>query len=284
MIRLKLTKKIASAAAAMVVAAVFAYPIHAAEKNETETAQSDSCAAAFATLMAQQLKPMVEKSFDATPDSIAEFTRGVAHAFDIKNIDAPYYLGVRSGMAMIDRLEQMQQMGFPITEKAFCSYLYAAMTSTALNFDQQSADEFLRQWMLRKYESEAPAPLSPESQQDYIDDNKARDGVIETSTGLLFEVITEGEGEHPTNADKVKVIYTGRLSDGTVFDSTEKPIQFPVANLVPGFTEGLKLMKPGGEYRIIIPPALGYGDKGAAGVIPPGAVLDFTVKLLEIVK
>lgn len=101
-------------------------------------------------------------------------------------------------------------------------------------------------------------------------------------SGLLFEIITEGEGPHPADTDIVKVTYTGRLSDGTVFDSSDRPVQFPVNRLVPGFTEGLKLMKPGGEYRIFIQPALGYGDKGASGIIPPGAVLDFTVKLLEI--
>ena len=105
-----------------------------------------------------------------------------------------------------------------------------------------------------------------------------------TPTGLLFEVITEGEGASPTESDQVRVTYTGRLSDGTVFDSTEKPVQFPVGNLVAGFSEGLKMMKPGGDYRIIIPPQLGYGEKGAAGVIPPGAVLDFTIHLNDIVK
>ncbi|MDE6629141.1 MAG: FKBP-type peptidyl-prolyl cis-trans isomerase, partial [Muribaculaceae bacterium] len=81
----------------------------------------------------------------------------------------------------------------------------------------------------------------------------------------------------------VKVTYTGKLSDGTVFDQPERPVQFPVSNLVPGFTEGLKLMKPGGTYRLFIPATLGYGDLGAGGVIPPGAALDFTVTLLEIV-
>ena len=129
-----------------------------------------------------------------------------------------------------------------------------------------------------------PEPLSLQSQADYLADQRAREGVIETPSGLLFEVITEGEGATPTDADRVSVTYAGRLSDGTVFDSTERPVQFPVANLVPGFTEGLKMMKAGGEYRIIIPAALGYGDKGAAGVIPPGAVLDFTIRLLDVVR
>lgn len=87
----------------------------------------------------------------------------------------------------------------------------------------------------------------------------------------------------PTDADKVRVMYTGRLADGTVFDETDRPVEFPLKGLVPGFTEGLKLMKTGGEYRLFIPPQLGYGQRGAAGVIPPGAALDFTVRLLDVI-
>lgn len=247
------------------------------------TVNTDSCAAAFATVMAGYLKPEIDKQFPADTAAITEFTRGVAHAFDIKNVDAPYYLGVRNGFAIIDRLESMQQMGFPISTDAFCRNLADALRGSAMGFNADSADAFLRDAMAAMYPDTAPKNLTPESQQAYIADQKAREGVMETPSGLLFEVITEGEGPKPASTDVVKVTYTGRLSDGSVFDSTERPIQFPVNRLVPGFTEGLQMMKTGGEYRIIIPPQLGYGDKGAAGVIPPGAVLDFTVTLLDIV-
>lgn len=246
------------------------------------TVNPDSCAAAFATAMAHFLKPEIDKQFPGDTAAIAEFTRGVAHAFDIKNVDAPYYFGVRNGFAISDRFDSMKEMGFPFTPEAFCRYLAEALRGSAMGFDSESADAYLRDAMIAMYPEAAPKKLSPESQQAYIDDNKKREGVTVTPSGLLFEVITEGEGPHPAPTDIVKVTYTGRLSDGTVFDSTERPIQFPVNRLVPGFTEGLQLMKPGGEYRIIIPPALGYGDKGAAGVIPAGAALDFTVTLLEI--
>lgn len=243
---------------------------------------ADSCAAAFATVMAQYLKPEINKQFPADTAAINEFTRGVAHAFDIKNVDAPYYLGVRNGFAIIDRLESMQEMGFPITGTEFCKNLADALRGSAMGFSPETADTFLRDAMAAMYPETAPKTLSPESQQEYLLANKAREGVMETPSGLLFEVITEGEGAKPAQTDMVKVTYTGRLSDGTVFDSTERPIQFPVNRLVPGFTEGLMMMKTGGQYRIIIPPKLGYADKGAAGVIPPGAVLDFTVTLLDI--
>jgi len=243
---------------------------------------ADSCAAAFATVMAQYMKPEIEKRFPADTAAVTQFVKGVAHAFDIKNLDSPYYFGVRNGFGMIDRLEQMQTMGFPISSEAFCKHLLQALNGSAMGFNPASADEFLRDAMARLYPEEEPKALSPESQQEFLKAQQTREGVTRTPSGLLFEVITEGEGASPAETDTVRVTYTARLSDGTVFDRTERPVQFPVNRLVPGFTEGLKMMKNGGEYRLFIPPQLGYGDSGAAGVIPPGAALDFTVRLLDI--
>ena len=109
--------------------------------------------------------------------------------------------------------------------------------------------------------------------------------VATTASGLQFQVLDEGTGVQPTEADIVLVNYTGRLEDGTVFDSTEgkQPAAFPVTGVIPGFTEGLKMMKKGGKYRLRIPPELGYGAEGAGGgVIPPNATLNFEVELLEV--
>jgi FKBP-type peptidyl-prolyl cis-trans isomerase FkpA len=108
-----------------------------------------------------------------------------------------------------------------------------------------------------------------------------------TASGLQIRTIEEGEGAHPTEADIAFVTYTGRLEDGKVFDSNEgqQPVPFPVAEgaTIKGFSEGLKLMKKGGSYRLRIPPALGYGEKGAGGgQIPANATLDFDVKILEV--
>ena len=156
----------------------------AAEKNVTDTGkaatavalEADSCSAAFATVMASYLKPEIDKQFPGDTAAIAEFTRGVAHAFDIKNVDAPYYLGVRNGFAIIDRFESMQEMGFPITTEAFCKNLGDALKGSAMGFDTDSADAFLREAMIRLYPDAAPKTLTPESQQAYISDQKAREG------------------------------------------------------------------------------------------------------------
>ncbi|MEE0975037.1 MAG: FKBP-type peptidyl-prolyl cis-trans isomerase [Muribaculaceae bacterium] len=128
--------------------------------------------------------------------------------------------------------------------------------------------------------------LSLESQQEFLDKQLSRPGVIKTASGLVFETVKEGTGRSPKLTDKVRVLYKGRLADGTVFDSTdnEGPIEFDVNRLVKGFTEGLLLMREGGQYRLFIPASLGYGERGAGGVIPPNAALDFEVTLIEIIN
>ena len=109
-----------------------------------------------------------------------------------------------------------------------------------------------------------------------------------TASGLQIRTIEEGEGAHPTEADVAFVTYTGRLADsGRVFDSNkgQQPVPFPVAEgaTIKGFSEGLKLMKKGGSYRLKIPPELGYADKDMGnGQIPPNSTLDFDVKILEV--
>jgi hypothetical protein len=105
-----------------------------------------------------------------------------------------------------------------------------------------------------------------------------------TASGLQYQVVKEGDGPSPTTSDVVLVHYTGRLQDGTVFDSSvgKQPVPLPVTGVIPGFTEGLQLMKKGGTYRLRIPPQLAYGEKGAGGVIPPNATLDFEIQLLDM--
>jgi len=120
----------------------------------------------------------------------------------------------------------------------------------------------------------------------FLADNKTKEGVIALPSGLQYKVIKEGEGENPKPEDVVEVHYTGTLTDGTVFDSSVErgePIKFPLNGVIPGWTEGVQLMKPGAKYMFYIPAALGYGDKGA-GPIPGGSVLIFEVELLSIEK
>ena len=104
-----------------------------------------------------------------------------------------------------------------------------------------------------------------------------------TASGLQYRVIEEGEGPNPGASDYALINYTGRLQNGTVFDSNSggQPMPLPVSGSIPGFAEGLQLMNKGAKYRFRIPPNLAYGAAGAGGVIPPNATLEFDVELVD---
>ena len=104
-----------------------------------------------------------------------------------------------------------------------------------------------------------------------------------TASGLQYRVIEAGEGPSPGATDLALINYTGRLEDGTVFDSNEggQPVPLPVNGSIPGFSEALQLMSKGATYRVRIPPNLAYGPTGAGGVIPPNATLEFDVTLVD---
>lgn len=243
-------------------------------------AQADSCVTAFATVLASYCLPEIHRQHPDHPEANAQFARGVAEAFNINDGDSPYYMGIRTGLGMIDRVTTMEKMGYPITPAEFVPALTRALAGDTWGFNAQTADQYLHKFM--NILNPPPAPLTDESQQAFLDAQRSREGVGQFPSGVLFEVLTEGEGPTPTIDDKVKLTYTGRLADGTVFDQTERPVIFPLKGLVPGFTEGLTHMRPGGTYRIFIPASQGYGDRGASGVIPPNAALDFTISLLDI--
>lgn len=120
----------------------------------------------------------------------------------------------------------------------------------------------------------------------FLEKNAKANGVLTTPSGLQYKILRAGNGPKPMVSDVVLVQYEGRLSDGTVFDSSyerRQPAAFPLQGLIPGWTEGIQLMPVGSKFRFWIPPQLAYGEQGAGdGVIPPNALLEFDVELLEI--
>ena len=115
-----------------------------------------------------------------------------------------------------------------------------------------------------------------------LEENAKKEGVVTTASGLQYQVITEGKGEAPKSGDTISVKYKGTTTDGKVFDEQKEPVDFPLANMIPGWVEGLQLMKPGAHYEFYIPADLAYGEAGAGDVIKPNSVLVFDVELVEV--
>jgi FKBP-type peptidyl-prolyl cis-trans isomerase len=118
----------------------------------------------------------------------------------------------------------------------------------------------------------------------FLNENSKKEGITVTSSGLQYEVINEGNGEKPADTSKVLAHYEGTLLDGTKFDSSYdrgEPSEFPLNQVISGWTEGLQLMSVGSKYKFYIPYNLGYGERGAR-TIPPYSTLIFTVELIEI--
>ncbi len=119
----------------------------------------------------------------------------------------------------------------------------------------------------------------------FLAENAKKAGVKTTASGLQYEVLTEGKGDAPKATDTVTVHYKGTLINGETFDSSYdrgQPVSFPLQNVIPGWTEGLQLMKPGAKYKFVIPSALAYGERGAGAKIGPNSTLVFEVELLNL--
>lgn len=127
----------------------------------------------------------------------------------------------------------------------------------------------------------ADAARNKQQSTKFMTENRQKPGVITTATGLQYEVLQEGRGATPKATDTVTVNYRGNLITGAPFDAGDG-ISFPLNGVIPGWTEGLQLMKEGAKYRFYIPAELAYGERGAGRAIPPNAALIFEVELVKV--
>jgi FKBP-type peptidyl-prolyl cis-trans isomerase len=147
------------------------------------------------------------------------------------------------------------------------------------------ANQFVQDYFNKQISDESSMNL--EKSNAFLAENKTREGVITTASGLQYKIITPGTGEMPAATDQVRVHYHGTFIDGKVFDSSidrNEPIVFGVNQVIPGWTEALQLMKEGDKWQLFIPSKLAYGERGAGGDIGPNAALIFDVELLAIEK
>ncbi len=241
---------------------------------------TDSAAVALATLWTDFINQANGQTRAADSEA---FIGGVAEALMTPDADNSRLLGLSQGMAIARQLGQMEQMtGLKIDRKAFVDALRQAFAGKSTGFTREAAESYLDR--IAQASARAARETSARESSNYLAEQAKRPGVTMTPSGLLFEVISDGDGVPPSADDTVDVYYTGTLPDGTVFDSTTegRPATFPVGQTVKGFAEGLQMMKPGGHYRLYIPASLAYGNQGAGGVIPPGSAIVFDVELLNV--
>jgi FKBP-type peptidyl-prolyl cis-trans isomerase FkpA/FKBP-type peptidyl-prolyl cis-trans isomerase FklB len=148
--------------------------------------------------------------------------------------------------------------------------------------EMQGALQKMQEGAMKKAQEVAEKNLK--AGDEWLAKNKDKPGVKTTESGLQYEVVKEGDGATPKDTDQVKVHYTGTLITGEKFDSSRdrgQPVEFPVNGVIPGWTEALKLMKVGSQYKLAIPAKLAYGPQGRPG-IPPNSTLLFDVELIDV--
>lgn len=173
----------------------------------------------------------------------------------------------------------------------FAEGLDAAFNGKEMQMTYDEAKTVIREYFTAmeqelQAQAAAAAKVNEAAGKSHLEANAKRPEVVTTASGLQYEVLTEGNGPQPTAQDQVKVHYTGRLIDGTVFDSSVErgePAIFGVTQVISGWVEALQLMKAGSKWRLHIPSNLAYGQQGAGGVIGPNATLIFDVELLEVI-
>lgn len=185
------------------------------------------------------------------------------------------------GLGIGQQLKSMNIEGFDIKE--FCRSIEDVMEGRDTDFPAREAQSMLSDYFQKKEAEQAQENIS--KGKEYLEENGKREGVVTTKSGLQYEILTEGNGKSPKAIDKVRCHYEGRLTDGTVFDSSYQrgePADFGLNQVIAGWTEGVQLMKEGAKYRFHIPYMLGYGERGAGASIPPYATLVFDVELIKV--
>jgi len=173
----------------------------------------------------------------------------------------------------------VQELSMEDFTQAVGDVLGGKQTAITVAEAQRLVGQFIQQ------QEEERSKFVREAGEQFLAENAKREGVKTTESGLQYEVLQAAIGKKPTAADTVRCHYEGRLTDGTVFDSSYRrgePAEFPLSGVIAGWTEGLQLMAEGAKFRFFIPYNLAYGTRGAGQSIPPYAALIFDVELIKV--
>jgi FKBP-type peptidyl-prolyl cis-trans isomerase len=207
------------------------------------------------------------------------------------NDSVSYAIGANIGSNI---LRQMEQNGdTALNHAAIIQGFVQGINSEDLSITEEMGTTLINDYMTEKDAERREAEMAAfaaniEISEAFFAENAEKEGVIETPSGLQYEVITKGTGQLPIDGDKVRVNYEGSLLDGQVFDSSYdkgQPLEIGINRVIPGWTEGLKLMPVGSTYIFYIPSDLAYGENPPPNtIIQPYSTLVFKVELLDIVK
>lgn len=186
------------------------------------------------------------------------------------------------GTAMREYYKTLEDSGVKLDRQEFIKSVTAVFNGDTLGgFDAASADAALRRAIQPQQGlMTVIAPADEEAENAWVAKqiNLPRAELLEG--GVVLQRLTEGSGEKPAAGSTVKVMYTGRLSNGKVFDTTEEPFDLPLDRIIPGLARAIREMRYGGTYRVFIPPSEGYGKEAVMDLIPGNSALDFTIEIL----
>jgi FKBP-type peptidyl-prolyl cis-trans isomerase len=207
---------------------------------------------------------------------IEELKKPKEVALDNEHKKASYALGTLMGTNF------KQQGADSLDVDALHAALKDVFSNQTTKMDQQEAMMTFQTYMQKAVD--AKSAKARESNVKFLEENKAKPGIQTTASGLQYQVVKSGTGKKPAATSQVTVHYTGKLLDGTVFDTSTdgEPATFGVTQVIPGWTEALQLMKEGDKWILYVPDELAYGERGAGGQIPPYSILVFEVELIKV--
>ena len=254
----------------------------------------DTLSYAAGKALTEGLETFLERQYGISDVQKADFVRGLCDAFKQRNDSV--FQAYSTGIMIAEQLNKsmlpglQQELGITNEELVFAGFKDGVMSNDTLVSTADAKKRFADARQAAKEKQEKAKKLEGEANkkagEEFLAQNKNKDGIITTASGLQYKILKKGNGALPKASDKVEVIYEGKTLDGKVFDATAKhgtnSDTFNVGGLIKGWTEALQLMPVGSKWELYIPQELAYGERGAGSDIPPYSTLIFTLELLGI--